>query len=111
MQGVPIMLASLQHLAARDTSKSALQPLPPDLRETILDLELALDRERERARAAEERIRELEADKALCNAQYHCKTAELQAFQQKYARWEVAKAEYQSNPWAHVQDRDPFEDL
>jgi chromosome segregation ATPase len=108
MQDVPGMLASLQHLAAPG---DALQPLPPALRPTIRELEAQLARERERARAAEDRIKQLEADSALYQAEYRRKAAELRALQQKYARWEAAKADYDSNPWAPMQDTDPFDGL
>ena len=105
------LLAGLRHLAAPDTAEGAgaLQPLPPDLRTRVRELELALASALERAGAAEARARELEADNVLEKAQYRRKAAELAVLEQKYAKWEAAKREHEGNAWAPMQNRDPFE--
>jgi hypothetical protein len=105
------LLAGLRHLAAPDKAEGAraLQPLPPDLRAKVGELELALASALSRAGTAEARARRLEADNALYQAEYRRKAAELAALQQKYAKWEAAKRERAGNVWAHMQDGDPFE--
>ena len=118
MPDMPTLLAGLRHLAAPGDHVSdqagggrVLQPLPRDLRTKVGELELALASALERAGAAEARARELEADSALYKAEYRRKAAELAALEKKYAQWEAAVREYRSNPWAHMQDAGPFEDV
>ena len=104
MPDMPTLLAGLRHLAAPDKAEGAraLQPLPPDLRAKVGELELKLASALERVSEAEARARELEADNALYRAEYRRKVTELSALQQKYAKWEAAKREHQGNAWAHM---------